>query len=94
MASSASASSGLLHALLAIDDRDALYSHPVVSASWEGYVVENLLGLAPEEVTAYFYRTSGGAEIDLLLSLLTTCLGPALDRVVAGGQLTERRLRG
>ena len=61
--------SGILHALLAIDDRDALYSHPAVGASWEGFAVENILAVAPEQVTGYFYRTSGGAEIDLLLSL-------------------------
>jgi uncharacterized protein len=60
--------SGLLHALLAIGGREALLSHPVVGASWEGFVVENLLASAPQGVTGYFYRTSGGAEIDLLLA--------------------------
>jgi len=59
--------SGLVHALLAIEDRDALLSHPVVGASWEGFVIENLLDVAPEGVEGYFYRTGGGAEIDLLL---------------------------
>lgn len=59
--------SGLLHTLLAIDSRDALLSHPVVGASWEGFVVENLLASAPAGVTGHFYRTGGGAEIDLLL---------------------------
>ena len=59
---------GIVHALLAIDDRDALYSHTVVGASWEGFVIESLLAAAPEGVTGTFYRTSGGAEIDLLLS--------------------------
>lgn len=59
--------SGIVHALLAIADKDALLSHPVVGASWEGFVVENLLNVAPEGVEAYFYRSSGGAEIDLLL---------------------------
>jgi len=61
--------SGLVHALLAIDDRDALFSHTVVGASWEGFVIENLLAVAPEGATGYFYRTSGGAEIDLVVSL-------------------------
>jgi predicted AAA+ superfamily ATPase len=59
--------SGVLHALLAIDDRDTMPSHPVVGASWEGFVIENLLGAAPGGVTGYFYRTAAGAEIDLLL---------------------------
>jgi Predicted ATPase (AAA+ superfamily) len=60
--------SGLLHALLSIDDLDTLLSHPVLGASWEGHVVENLLACAPPDVRGYFYRSSGGAEIDLLLA--------------------------
>jgi len=60
--------SGLVHALLAVADKETLLSHPVVGASWEGFIVEQLLGVAPEGVQGYFYRTSGGAEIDLLLS--------------------------
>jgi predicted AAA+ superfamily ATPase len=59
--------SGVLHALLAIAERDALLAHPVIGASWEGFVVENLLAVAPEGTTGYFYRTAGGAELDLLL---------------------------
>ena len=57
-----------VHALLAVGDKETLLSHPVVRASWEGFIVEQLLGVAPEGVRGYFYRTSGGAEIDLLLS--------------------------
>lgn len=60
--------SGLLHALLAIGTREGLLGHPVVGASWEGFVIENLLAAAPPQTTAHFYRTSGGAEIDLLLA--------------------------
>ena len=60
--------SGLVHALLDIDNKETLLSHPVVGASWEGFVVENLLACAPANVQAHFYRTSGGAEIDLLLA--------------------------
>jgi predicted AAA+ superfamily ATPase len=59
--------SGILHALLSIPDMDSLLSHPVLGASWEGFVLENILSNAPEGVSAYFYRTSGGAEIDLLV---------------------------
>jgi len=59
--------SGLLHALLDLGDMHALLGHPVVGASWEGFVVEQLLAAAPAQVQSYFYRTSGGAEIDLLL---------------------------
>ncbi|OJU85267.1 MAG: ATPase [Solirubrobacterales bacterium 70-9] len=60
--------SGLLHALLGLGDKEALLGHPVLGASWEGYVAENLIALAPERVEPSFYRTSGGAEIDLILS--------------------------
>ena len=58
---------GILHALLGIRDKEALLSHPVVGQSWEGFVIENLLASRPNGVQAYYYRTSGGAEIDLLL---------------------------
>ncbi len=59
--------SGLVHALLNIESKESLLSHMVVGASWEGYCIETLLACAPAGVTGYFYRTSGGAEIDLLL---------------------------
>lgn len=60
--------SGLVHALLNIPDKETLLSHPVVGQSWECFVIENLLSCAPESAQGYFYRSSGGAEIDLLLS--------------------------
>jgi uncharacterized protein len=60
--------SGILHALLGIADKEALLGHPVVGASWEGMTIENLIALAGEEAEPSFYRTSGGAEIDLVLS--------------------------
>ncbi len=59
--------SGLVHALLDIDSKETLLSHMVLGASWEGFVIENLLQCAPANVQGYFYRTGGGAEIDLLL---------------------------
>ncbi|PIT80305.1 ATP-binding protein [Limnohabitans sp. 15K] len=60
--------SGLVHALLNIESKESLLSHMVVGASWEGYCIETLLACVPAGVTGYFYRTSGGAEIDLLLA--------------------------
>jgi predicted AAA+ superfamily ATPase len=60
--------SGLVHSLLNIETKENLLSHMVVGASWEGYCIETLLACAPAGVTGYFYRTSGGAEIDLLLA--------------------------
>lgn len=61
--------SGLVHALLGLQDHDALAGHPVVGASWEGFVIETLLSAAPEGTDAHFYRTAAGAEIDLVLQL-------------------------
>ncbi len=59
--------SGLVHALLGIADKETLLGHPVVGASWEGFAVEQLLDVSPAGVDASFYRSSSGAEIDLLL---------------------------
>ncbi len=57
--------SGLLHALLGIPDDAALRLHPSVGASWEGFVMEQILAhLKPDQ--AFFWQTQGGAELDLL----------------------------
>lgn len=61
--------SGLLHALLGIPGHERLLGHPIVGPSWEGFVIENVLLAAPRGSNAWFYRTSAGAEIDLLLEL-------------------------
>ena len=61
--------SGVVHTLLNIRSLDDLLGHPVAGASWEGLVVENLVGAAPPGTDAFFYRTRAGAEIDLLLRL-------------------------
>ncbi len=61
---------GLLHALLRIPDRDALLSHPQFGASWEAMVVEEVIRQLNASGTGFeysFYRTSGGAEVDLVL---------------------------
>lgn len=57
--------SGLLHTLLTLKDYDSLLAHPKVGASWEGFVIEQiLLTLKPE--AAYFWATHQGAEVDLM----------------------------
>jgi predicted AAA+ superfamily ATPase len=61
--------SGLLHALLSVADYNDLSGHPVVGSSWEGFVIENLLAVAPDNTRASFYRTAAGAEIDLVLEI-------------------------
>jgi len=61
--------SGIVHALLGIPDHNTLAGHPVVGMSWEGMVIESLLAAAPGPTLASFYRTSAGAEIDLVLEI-------------------------
>ena len=58
--------SGVLHALLSIRDQDDLLGHPVVGTSFEGFAMENILAYA-QDWTPSFYRTSAGAELDLIL---------------------------
>lgn len=59
--------SGITHALLNIPTVNDLLGHPVVGGSWEGFVIENILSVLPSGVQPYFYRTPGGAELDLVL---------------------------
>ena len=61
--------SGIVHALLGLGTRDEVLGHPVVGPSWEGFAIESLLSAAPDRTEASFYRASGGAEIDLVLTL-------------------------
>ncbi len=59
--------SGLLHNLLDIPSYQSLLGHPKLGASWEGFVIEQILSVAkPKE--AYFWATHSGAEIDLFFS--------------------------
>ena len=59
--------SGLTHALLNLVSIDDVLGHPVAGMSWEGFVIENLLSSLATASTAWFYRTSAGAEIDLVI---------------------------
>lgn len=61
--------SGLLHALLGLATQDALLAHPVVGNSWEGFAIETLLNAASRDAQSGFYRSSNGAEIDLLMDV-------------------------
>ncbi len=58
--------SGLLHQLLNIKTIDTLHGHPCRGASWEGFVIEQIIALLPDW-QPYFYRTANGAELDLLM---------------------------
>ena len=59
---------GIVHALLNIKDKESLLSNPILGNSWECFVIENLLSCLSKEASGYYYRSSGGAEIDLLLN--------------------------
>lgn len=61
--------SGIVHALLGIGTTEGLLGHPVVGGSWEGFCIEALLAAAPLGTEPFFYRTSAGAELDLVLRL-------------------------
>jgi uncharacterized protein len=57
---------GILHTLLSIKNKEDLLGHYILGASWESLVIENLLNSIPDQ-TAGFYRTAGGAELDLVI---------------------------
>ncbi len=59
--------SGILHSLLQIWNFDQLLSHPVIGASWEGFVIENIISRLDERWEYSYYRTATQVEIDLVL---------------------------
>jgi predicted AAA+ superfamily ATPase len=64
--------SGLLHALLSVGSRETLLVQPWVGASWEGFVIEQILGslqATGRRAEAFYLRTSDQYEIDLVLSI-------------------------
>ncbi len=61
--------SGLLHALLGLPSVLALQGHAVAGASWEGFVVEQVLAVVPPLAEVGYYRTAAGAEIDLVVEV-------------------------
>jgi predicted AAA+ superfamily ATPase len=64
--------SGITHALLNIGNYTELLGHPVVGGSWEGFVIENIMSVAPLNVQPFYYGTPAGAEIDLILEFSPT----------------------
>ncbi|MBC8519251.1 MAG: ATP-binding protein [Gammaproteobacteria bacterium] len=59
--------SGIAHRFLTITDFESLLGHPVIGASWEAFVIENVLGQLSDKWQYSYYRTSAQAEIDLVL---------------------------
>ena len=67
--------SGILHTLLGIASLDDLFAHPVFGDSWEGFVLENILSSIPDWVSFGYYRTSHGAEMNLVLQVGSKRIG-------------------
>ena len=86
--------SGLVHALLGIETPEQLAGHPVAGRSWEGHVVETLLSVLPPGAAAAFYRTSAGAELDLVLDLAGDLAGGGRLAVEIKRSLSARPSRG
>ncbi len=74
--------SGLLHSLLGIASDKALLSHPRLGASWEGFVMEQVLSVEPHD-EALFWATHQGAEMDLVLRRGDRLLGVECKRADA-----------
>lgn len=81
--------SGILHQLLQISDFNGLMGHPVLGSSWEGFVIENIIAEFPG-FEYFFYRTSSGNEIDLVIQTPTKriaveCKASAAPQLSKGG---------
>jgi uncharacterized protein len=88
------ADSGLLHTLLGLDHREAVEGHPQVGASWESFVIANVLerlGIRWGE-DAYFWATHAGAEMDLVVMRGPTRLGFEVKRTVAPAVTPSMRI--
>jgi predicted AAA+ superfamily ATPase len=83
--------SGLLHTLLGINTETQLLGHPKYGASWEGYVIEEILK-ATEPDEAYFWATHQGAELDLLLFKGGKRLGVEIKRIDAPTMTPSMRI--
>lgn len=59
--------SGILHTLAGLRNLEQVLGHPICGASWEGFCIEQILGLLPKSMTASHYRTHAGAEVDLVI---------------------------
>lgn len=67
--------SGLLHYLLGVREVNDLLGHPSTGASWEGFVIEQICNQLPSGAMASFYRTTVGAELDLLIEMGSQKIG-------------------
>ncbi len=58
---------GILHALLAIENLEQLQGYPAVGASWEAYIIQEIAAMLPPRHELYFYRTQAGTEADIVI---------------------------
>lgn len=78
------ADSGLLHALLDLPDRTAVERHPILGASWEGFVIEQLVAATrARRDQVHFWATYSGAELDLLIVRGTERIGFEIKRTAS-----------
>lgn len=59
---------GILHQLLGIPSLFELAGNPMLGASWETYVIEQISAILPDWAELYFYRTHQGTEADLVIA--------------------------
>jgi len=79
---------GILHRLLQISDFNALMGNPIFGASYEGFVIENIITEFPD-YSYYFYRTSSGNEVDLVMEtpskkIVVECKASAAPQLTKG----------
>jgi predicted AAA+ superfamily ATPase len=72
--------SGLVHCLLNIKTLDDVLMHPVAGGSWEGFVIENIASVIGDHAKIWFYRTSAGAELDLVIEIGSKRIGVEIKR--------------
>ncbi len=78
------ADSGLLHALLDLTDRPSIERHPILGASWEGFILAQLAPLTDSRPDQrYFWAAHSGAELDLLIVRGDERIGIEIKRTTA-----------
>ncbi len=59
--------SGILHHLLGLRNINEILGSPKMGSSWEGFIIEQIIAFLPKHLHTYFYRTSDGSELDLII---------------------------
>ena len=72
--------SGIAHCLLNLQTLDDILAHPIAGGSWEGFVLENIVRVIGNQSKIWFYRTSAGAEMDLIIETGSKKIGVEVKR--------------